>query len=478
MAIILNNSSFILRNSSFANLNGYAAAFAGLVLSLNAGTASSYPGSGTTWFDISGYGNNATLVNGPTYSPYNSGSIVFDGVNDYAEITYNANSFLIGTEDFTMNFWYNRTTTSLYAKIFGIGRYSIAGSLEVGVGSNTLNRVELIIGQFEVITAETTILANTWYNMTIRRRSGLASIFIDGSVLSLNGGFGPSASMASSINNTSNPVIGSVVDYFHGKIARIELYKGVALSDTEISASYASLKNTYANVVRTNLTHLFDAGISSSYSGSGTTWTNLAGSNNLALVNTPTFVSNGEASRFVFNGTNNFMSGSGYLTGSAAKSHTLNVVMSFNVLPNLFGRHRFFTDIANPTGYAVTEYTSGQGPGQIDFAQGTTNFNAEVYAAFPNQFSPLNTLAMYTFVSKNTGVDFYLNGSLLGGTTVDTFVDSSFINPTRAYYWAADDATPTNALSMSIAHIMWYSSSLSPTEITQNYNALKSRYGI
>jgi hypothetical protein len=479
--VTIYNGGFKQHNGTFSV--GYAPTIVpiidtGLRLFLNAGNVSSYPGSGTTWFDISGYGNNATLVNGPTYSPYNSGSIVFDGTNDYGTITYNANSFLLGTEDFTMNFWYNRTTTGLYAKIFGIGAYGNPGCLQVGVAANALNRVELIIGQFSNITAETTILTNTWYNMTVRRRSGLASIFMDGSVLSLNGGFGPSASMASSINNTSNPVIGSVGDYFHGKIARIELYKGVALSDTEISASYASLKNTYANIVRTNLTHLFDAGLSSSYSGTGTTWTNLAGSNNLTLVNSPTFVSNGEASRFSLDGTNDFMSGSGYLTGSAAKSHTLNVVMSFNVLPSLSGRYRFFTDTQNPTGYAVQQHSSGQGIGEVQFAQGTTDFNALIYTSFPNQFTPLNTLAMYTFVSKNTGVDFYLNGTLLGGTTANTFVNSSFINATRAYFWGAATSTATNALSMSIAHIMWYSSSLSGTEITQNYNALKGRYGL
>jgi len=85
---------------------------------------------------------------------------------------------------------------------------------------------------------------------------------------------------------------------------------------------------------------------------------------------------------------------------------------------------------------------------------------------------------MYTFVSSNTGVDFYLNGSLLGGTTTNTFVNSSFINPTRAYFWAAGTATPNNPISMSIAHIMFYSASLSSGEILQNYNALKPRYGI
>ena len=55
----------------------------GLVLNLDAGNIASYPTTGTTWTDLSGLGNNGTLVNGPTYSGANGGSIVFDGVDDY-----------------------------------------------------------------------------------------------------------------------------------------------------------------------------------------------------------------------------------------------------------------------------------------------------------------------------------------------------------------------------------------------------------
>ena len=58
----------------------------GLVLNLDAGNSKSYPGSGTTWFDKSGFGNNGTLINGPTFNTGNGGSIVFDGVDDYAVI--------------------------------------------------------------------------------------------------------------------------------------------------------------------------------------------------------------------------------------------------------------------------------------------------------------------------------------------------------------------------------------------------------
>ena len=61
----------------------------GLVLHLDAGNTVSYPGSGSTWTDLSGNGNNVTLINGPTFDSANGGSIVFDGTNDYGVTTSN-----------------------------------------------------------------------------------------------------------------------------------------------------------------------------------------------------------------------------------------------------------------------------------------------------------------------------------------------------------------------------------------------------
>lgn len=55
----------------------------GLFLYLDAANRRSYPGSGNTWFDISGRNNNGTLTNGPIFTPSNGGSILCDGVNDY-----------------------------------------------------------------------------------------------------------------------------------------------------------------------------------------------------------------------------------------------------------------------------------------------------------------------------------------------------------------------------------------------------------
>lgn len=56
----------------------------GLVLYLDAGNTASYPGTGTTWTDLSSSANNATLINGPTFS---GGAFTFDGTDDYASLT-------------------------------------------------------------------------------------------------------------------------------------------------------------------------------------------------------------------------------------------------------------------------------------------------------------------------------------------------------------------------------------------------------
>ena len=59
----------------------YSIVTSGLTLALDAANTASYPGSGTTWYDISGNNANGTLVSSPTYSSVGGGSIYFNGSN-------------------------------------------------------------------------------------------------------------------------------------------------------------------------------------------------------------------------------------------------------------------------------------------------------------------------------------------------------------------------------------------------------------
>lgn len=58
----------------------------GLIYYVDAGLSASYPGSGTTWTDLSGQGRTTTLFNGPTFDSGNGGSINFDGTDDFAGV--------------------------------------------------------------------------------------------------------------------------------------------------------------------------------------------------------------------------------------------------------------------------------------------------------------------------------------------------------------------------------------------------------
>lgn len=76
----------------------------GLFFCIDAANKRSYNGSGSLLSDISGQNNNATLVNGPTFTTDNNGAITFDATNDTVStpiplITLSALS------SFTMDCW-------------------------------------------------------------------------------------------------------------------------------------------------------------------------------------------------------------------------------------------------------------------------------------------------------------------------------------------------------------------------------------
>ena len=103
----------------------------GLVLALDAANTKSYPGTGTTWEDLSGNGNDGTLINGPTFSSDGGGSIVFDGVNDFCAVP-NQSFNSSGDSSFTIEIAFKRNTATP----------GNADSLyEIGIGGSTDARI-------------------------------------------------------------------------------------------------------------------------------------------------------------------------------------------------------------------------------------------------------------------------------------------------------------------------------------------------
>ena len=74
----------------------------GLSMWLDANNPASYPGSGTTWTDLTGNGNDQTLVNAPTYTSGSPSYFSFNGTNQYAT----GSTTVLGVNTYTKMVWF------------------------------------------------------------------------------------------------------------------------------------------------------------------------------------------------------------------------------------------------------------------------------------------------------------------------------------------------------------------------------------
>lgn len=112
-----NPQTFCIASTSGSNTYDTTPDYASLagscpVLRLDAGNSTSYPGSGTAWYDLSSNGNNGTLNGGVAYSGANGGALSFNGSSGYVNLG-SLNNLYGNTE--TVSFWANQTTVSDYA---------------------------------------------------------------------------------------------------------------------------------------------------------------------------------------------------------------------------------------------------------------------------------------------------------------------------------------------------------------------------
>lgn len=161
----------------------------GLVLALDAANPKSYPSSGTAWYDLSGSNNTGTLFNGPTYVSSNSGSLSFDGVNDYSTVPANVNLL-----DATIGFWVYLDDTISWATRFDIlsgnipastnGRFVFYRSDTVTTELNVFALFPSLTQRIIPISNAITIFTGKWKNVTITSKTvsttTTISIYVDG----------------------------------------------------------------------------------------------------------------------------------------------------------------------------------------------------------------------------------------------------------------------------------------------------------
>jgi hypothetical protein len=224
----------------------------GLVSYLDAGFRTSYPTTGTTWYDVSGFGLNGTLTNGPTYSSLDGGSIVFDGTNDYVNNVgaTTSFSFIQNTGIFTISAWVklNDLSTARYfmgnndgnttSRGFWLGYSGTTGTVFLGITRALSNQYTLDLRKPNFFTD------NNWVLVTCVGNRTNCQLYKNGIPFDTPVNFGTFATG----NSTRALNIGRInslgAGYWSGNVALTQIYNR-ALSSTEVLQNFNAQKSRF-----------------------------------------------------------------------------------------------------------------------------------------------------------------------------------------------------------------------------------------
>ena len=221
-------------------------------------------------------------------------------------------------------------------------------------------------------------------------------------------------------------------------------------------------------IVTSGLTVYLDAGNDVSYSGAGSTWYDLASSNNATLFNSPTYNSDG----YLYFDKNSLEYGT--IPNIGTKSNW-----------TLEGWVRFKSSLSGQVSMIVGNQFNGSNA--INFTIGTNGapFSYNIQAGFydgawrnTTGFAPtLNTWYQIVGTYDGSTLRQYVNGSASGGTLnyVATLNSGGEIRLMRRWDSTVNSSDLFDG-DLSIVRI--YDRALTPDEVLQNFNVDKTRFGL
>jgi hypothetical protein len=284
------------------------------------------------------------------------------------------------------------------------------------------------------------------YTIYLNKESGGPSIYTASNDAQL-------ISLTNSIAGTSYTTANECLVYFAGETDKV------------------CLNRDYEGIVTDGLTHLYDFGFTPSYPKNGTTSYNLLSTNNGTLTNGPNYISdNGGA--ITCDGSNDYVTTD--ITVEAATNSNLQTICvwlkgGFISGVGVYSNNSFTGSDANSTGkfHLVITYDSST---RIWFAQSW-------YGGHPTEPNYYATVSPQTWnyivmVKKDVKTyDVYYNGSLVMPNCVREATGSTKFNLGR--WWDGQ-----HIRSLGTANIKNYNRALISSEVLQNYNAQKGRFGL
>ena len=234
-----------LSASSWLNSNGYWTSYTGslvvttgLVLNLDANNSASYPGTGTTWYDISGNSNNVDMQNSGSITWVDGGIGYFTtGSNGWFSKT-NGTNMPTGSSLYTFSAWIKLGTSWNAQGIMSVGPFGSGNQANALRTGSTNQFINYWWGNDFVVSGSLSP-TNNWFNIVARDNGTERSIWINGVSI----GTGP----RNSHNVTTSDIQvakTTASEYLQGNIAQVLIYN-VDLSDSEILANFNATKSRF-----------------------------------------------------------------------------------------------------------------------------------------------------------------------------------------------------------------------------------------
>lgn len=429
----------------------------GLVLNYDAANPNSYAGTGITINNLSGIGNTGILTNGPTFSQLNGGTISFDGSNDYIQII----NEIPPLSTFTIDLWINSVVPADGHRIIFDGYYTfrvsiLSGKYMVGAGNGStwIN--------FYLYSVRNPIY-NTWEHICWTWDGSKSKLY-------LNGAFEAEQSSAAFSTISGELRLAGFVQggyNWNGKLSASKIYNR-ALSSTEVLQNYNATKNRYIKVlppISDALVLNLDAGSRASYVGVGTSWYDLSGNNlNGTLVNGPTFAGTGISSSIVFDRSNDYVSVADNSLLNTFSAMTLEIIVKYTTTNDQIFVQKY--NYSTNSGYSLELFSSGIA---ALCRNGGSNYLSVSVSSYP-----ANNVYHMIFTLSGTTQTLYING-------VSVATNSGGAAPSLS----GTALTIGNRTNLSGTYLggnvyltKFYNRALAATEVLQNFNAYRTRYGI
>jgi hypothetical protein len=211
-------------------------------------------------------------------------------------------------------------------------------------------------------------------------------------------------------------------------------------------------------IVTDGLVLALDAGNRKSYAGSGTIWNDLSGNNNTGtLSNSPTFTDANNGS-FTFNGTNSVQT-------------AVNIVCTAMTILMFIKRNGTQISNAGLTFNRGTSVTGLNFYGLNNTLSYHWNNDASTYNFASNLLIPDNVWSMVGMSVTSTAATLYVN--MESATNINAHASTTIDNLRIAV-----DTDSGRRFTGNIATTLLYNKALSPSEVLQNFNATRNRFGV